>query len=102
MIPPPPMHAERTKEQERMTKTSERETFNEQIERVRLMAQGDPAWDLSDNDTAALQTLLDVSSAVVGALRAIDREMGIYMSVEDGAVYQQMRAALAKAEDSPR
>ena len=35
------------------------ETFAEQIERLELMADGDPQWDLSDNDRAAIRALLE-------------------------------------------
>ena len=35
------------------------ETFAEQVERVEGMAAGDPTWDLSDNDQAALKAVLD-------------------------------------------
>ena len=34
------------------------ESFSEQVERVKSMARGDGTWDLSDNDQAALKTLL--------------------------------------------
>lgn len=35
------------------------ESFAEQLSRIELMAEGDPTWDLSDNDTAALKAVLD-------------------------------------------
>lgn len=34
------------------------ETLNESLERVQLMASGDPQWDLSDNDQHALKKVL--------------------------------------------
>lgn len=37
---------------------SEPETYSEQLERVKLMASGDPTWDLSENDIAALKAVL--------------------------------------------
>ena len=35
------------------------ESISEAIERLELMADGDPQWDLSDNDRAAIRTVLD-------------------------------------------
>ena len=35
------------------------ETFDDQIDRLRLMARGNPKWDLSDNDRAAIKAALD-------------------------------------------
>ena len=35
---------------------------------------------------------------LLAALKAIDGEFGRFVSVEDSAVYQLMRAAIAKAE----
>ena len=43
------------------------ETFQEQIERLELMAAGDPQWDLSDNDRAAIRVLLEKFRACVNA-----------------------------------
>lgn len=34
------------------------ESFEDQLSRVEQMATGDPTWDLSDNDIAALQAVL--------------------------------------------
>ena len=34
------------------------EDFDAQLSRIRLMAEGDPTWDLSPDDTAALAELL--------------------------------------------
>jgi hypothetical protein len=42
------------------------ESFAEQIERLELMADGDPQWDLSDNDCAAIRALLENYRACVG------------------------------------
>ncbi len=36
----------------------ETETYEDQLSRVQGMASGDATWDLSDNDTAALNALL--------------------------------------------
>ena len=41
------------------------ETLAEQIERLGLMANGDPQWDLSENDRAAIRTLLEYYRAYV-------------------------------------
>ncbi len=35
------------------------EPFDSQLSRVRQMADGDPQWDLSPNDQAALRAVLD-------------------------------------------
>lgn len=35
------------------------ETLQDQLSRVRQMADGDPQWDLSPNDQAALRAVLD-------------------------------------------
>lgn len=45
------------------------EAYIEQLERLRLMASGDPTWDLSDNDRAAL-------SSVLGRLDECERLIG--------------------------
>jgi hypothetical protein len=34
------------------------ETFEEQLDRLNLMADGDSQWDLSDNDRAAIKAVL--------------------------------------------
>lgn len=34
------------------------ESFEDQLSRVRLMSEGDPTWDLSPNDQAALKAVL--------------------------------------------
>lgn len=38
---------------------SDHEDWDESLSRVRMMAEGDPKWDLSPNDRAALQAVLD-------------------------------------------
>ena len=43
------------------------ETFDDQFSRLELMADGDPTWDLSENDRAAIRAVL----AEVGRLQAI-------------------------------
>jgi hypothetical protein len=45
---------------------SDPETFAEQIERLELMAEGDPQWNLSDNDRAAIHALLENYRECVG------------------------------------
>ena|SRR5580658_5807749 len=47
------------------------ETFAEQISRLELMADGDPQWDLSDNDRAAIRALLE-NYRVVPPRRAME------------------------------
>jgi hypothetical protein len=47
------------------------ETYVEQLERVRGMAAGEPTWDLSDNDTAALRAVLDRLGFLEAALKMI-------------------------------
>ncbi len=42
------------------------ETFQEQIERLELMADGDPQWDLSETDRAAIRALLENYRACIG------------------------------------
>ena len=42
------------------------ESFADQIARLELMASGDPTWDLSDNDKAAIRALLENYRACVG------------------------------------
>lgn len=42
------------KKQKAVASSSYAETFKEQLDRVRQMANGSPKWDLSDNDRAAL------------------------------------------------
>lgn len=42
------------------------ESFADKIARLELMADGDPTWDLSDNDRAAIRTLLESYRECVG------------------------------------
>ncbi len=42
------------------------ESFSDQIARLELMADGDPTWDLSDNDRAAIRALLENYRSCVG------------------------------------
>lgn len=44
------------------------ESMTEQIERVRGMASGDATWDLSENDIAALKTVLERHDAAEKAV----------------------------------
>jgi hypothetical protein len=44
------------------------ESISERIERVRGMANGDSTWDLSENDIAALKTVLERHDAAVKAV----------------------------------
>jgi hypothetical protein len=58
------------------------ESYDEQLERVRMMAEGDDTWDLSSNDLAALKAVLSALAAVAAErdeaqsdlARAIDLE----------------------------
>jgi hypothetical protein len=50
------------------------ERYDEQLARVRLMAEGDPTWDLSPNALAALTAVLkhyDAYAAVVAAAKEL-------------------------------
>ena len=47
------------------------ESLPEQIARVHQMAKGDPTWDLSENDLAALRTVLAERDAYGEALQEI-------------------------------
>lgn len=54
------------------------ETFDEQLTRFDLMCEGDPTWDLSDNDIAALlavRTELRIIAAGNGLLTERVREL---------------------------
>ena len=42
------------------------ESFADKIARLELMADGDPTWDLSDNDRAAIRALLESYRECVG------------------------------------
>ena len=42
----------------------------EMIERVKLMATGDPQWDLSDNDQIALRSLLSEHAQLIDEISA--------------------------------
>jgi hypothetical protein len=56
------------------------EQYDEQVDRVRLMAEGNPTWDLSPNDLAALAAVLqryDAYAAVIDAIEA-EGEYGDY------------------------
>jgi hypothetical protein len=46
---------------------SDAESFADQIARLELMADGDPTWDLSDNDRAAIRALLENYRECIGA-----------------------------------
>lgn len=47
------------------------ESFRDQLSRVVLMSHGNPTWDLSDNDTAALVAILANRAALIEALKFI-------------------------------
>ncbi len=47
------------------------ETLKDQISRLEGMAAGDPTWDLSDNDQAAIRTLLDQRNELLEALNKL-------------------------------
>ena len=38
------------------------ESFADKIARLELMADGDPTWDLTDNDRAAIRTLAKLNA----------------------------------------
>jgi hypothetical protein len=42
------------------------ESFADKISRLELMADGDPTWDLSENDRAAIRSLLESYRQCVG------------------------------------
>lgn len=44
------------------------ESHQEQVSRVEMMAEGHDTWDLSDNDTAALKTVLGDRKLILDAL----------------------------------
>lgn len=47
------------------------ESFEDQLSRVRLMSEGDPTWDLSPNDQAALKAVLAKLEEIREPLRLI-------------------------------
>lgn len=49
------------------------EEYDDQLSRVRLMSQGDPTWDLSPNDVAALKAVLSRASMLPDAVMLIRR-----------------------------
>jgi|1185.fasta_scaffold2042369_2 hypothetical protein len=49
------------------------EAYEEQLDRVKLMAAGDDTWDLSLNDTAALMAVVTRLEAVETALGSVVR-----------------------------
>lgn len=49
------------------------ESYDDQLSRVRLMSQGDPTWDLSPNDVAALQAVSAKASMLPDAVMLIQR-----------------------------
>ncbi len=49
------------------------ERHSDQLSRVRGMAAGAATWDLSDNDTAALATLLNDRAMLLYALKELVR-----------------------------
>ncbi len=58
-----------------------KETHSEQIDRVRLMAEGDETWDLSGNDCAALKALLLDRQVLLSLLKRVmdGFECGIFV-----------------------
>ena len=50
---------------------AEAETFTEQLSRVRQMATGDPTWDLSDNDMAAITAVIRSHAELLAALKCV-------------------------------
>jgi hypothetical protein len=57
------------------------ETFQEQLARVEMMAEGHDTWDLSDNDTAALKAVLAERSDLLEALEETLAASAILMRV---------------------
>lgn len=59
----------------------------EHLSRVQLMADGDPTWDLSDNDCAALKSLIAAArerEALRGRVAELDAAVDRGMDVADG------------------
>lgn len=54
------------------------ESWKDQLSRVRMMANGDPKWDLSDNDIAAIKAVLDrvESTNVAPVAMTTDEQFG--------------------------
>lgn len=52
------------------------ESIKERVERVRGMASGDPTWDLSENDIAALKTVLERHDAAEKAVLYLAQRIG--------------------------
>lgn len=80
------------------------EYHNEQISRVNQMANGGDTWDLSDNDMAALRTVLDERKELYEALKEIvcwpAQGGGADTPAGRGAQCETLREALAKAQSS--
>jgi hypothetical protein len=51
------------------------ESFENQLSRVEGMASGDPTWDLSPNDQAALKSLLVVRNRQALRISELDAEV---------------------------
>lgn len=49
------------------------ESFEDQLSRVRLMAEGDPTWDLSPNDQTALKTVLARADEAIASEILLER-----------------------------
>ena len=80
------------------------ESFKEQLSRVQMMADGSPTWDLSDNDTAALEAVLASHAELFVALEAAKEELchcadkfGCSMDDSLFGVLRKVNAAIAKA-----
>lgn len=53
------------------------EDFEDQLSRVRLMASGDPTWDLSPNDQAALTAVLNRLKEAEDAIEKLPKWMNL-------------------------
>jgi hypothetical protein len=67
----------------RTAPTDSGESVKAQIGRVWLMSQGDETWDLSDNDVAALQTVLGINGQLLAALKSIMSHLDSGVLVRD-------------------
>lgn len=57
-----------------------------QFSRVRLMATGDPTWDLNDDDVAAISAVLANHAALLAALKGLVGDIDSGLLVRDIAL----------------
>jgi hypothetical protein len=74
------------------------EPFDEQLSRVRLMASGAPTWDLSENDLAALQAVLEDRDRL---LRGAKHALAYNTAPMDDPAVVELRDVIAQAEGGP-